>query len=573
LETLRDVRALLANELGVDPGRKLQELEQDVLRQSNALEWAPPRDLSTPASSSQMTAPAPVQDDPATNRYTLPSPPPITTLTTTLVGRDVEIDVVSALAGPGALVTLTGPAGVGKTRLLLAVANRMQRPAWFIDLTAATSDDDVTLLISQALLPTFSGAEPLPVLAAGLEAATHPLVVLDGCEHVTDGVRRVLSALRRTDSSATFLLGSRRPTDLPHEQVHRLSPLPVPGYAQLDHSELLEVDAVRLFMDRARLARAGYEPTRNDTTLIGKIVTAVDGLPLAIELAASLLDVDTPSAVLQRLEGQLGSMPHARFSLPTRERTLAAAIDASASALPSEERDLLAALGVFAGQFDLDGAAAVADAPLDQTYSRLVALTRQSLVVSVGDGRFHLLAPVRSWARSIAVATLDVAAVRQRHAIFLCGSAWAAWEQGGGTRHRGALRGLATVLPDARSALEWSLEHRDVICAIKIAVSCSWVWTLSGNGEDGLRELLRVKELADSHPTTDPETTHLRAALLRSIGLVANPVGRLELAADVCAEAADCTYSSATTNKPRPRFSRWASPAGPGASSPTRGKL
>lgn len=539
LETLRDVRALLARELGVDPGRRLQELEQDVLRQSDVLEWTPPRGHAAIIATPQAVSPQLRRSvESAESRWSLPTPPPITTPTTTLVGRDQEIETVAALGSPGALVTITGPAGVGKTRLLLAVAVQSPRPVWYVDLTAATKDDDVALIIAQALDPSFSGAEPLPVLAAGLDEVG-AIVVLDGCEHVTDGVRQALAVLRRVGTGATFLLGSRRPTDLQQEQVHRLSPLPVPGTTVLDDDELLNVEAVRLFSDRARLARAAYEPTRQDAELIGNIVTAVDGLPLAIELAASLLDVDTPAAVLKRLEGQLGSMPHARFSLPTRERTLAAAIDASVSAASPEERDLLAALGVFAGQFDVEGAAAVADIEADQTYSQLVALTRQSLMVSIGDGRFQLLAPVRSWARTTAAASLDVAGVKERHATYMCGKVWTTWEQGGGLRHRGALRGLATVLPDARAALEWALEHHDVACSVKIAVACSWVWTLSGHGEDGLRELLRVKDLMDAQPLMDPEASQLRASLLRSIGLVANPVGNLELAAEVCAEAAD----------------------------------
>ncbi len=536
LESLRDVRALLARELGVDPGRNLQELERDILGQSDTLEWIPPR-AEAGGGTPEGTPPRITAPPPSAKRWELVAPSIPVEPATTLIGREAELNMLASLAQPGAMVTVTGPAGVGKTRLLLALAAGRRDTTWFVDLTGASTDDDVALLVTESLVPTYTGANPVEALTSALRDA-EATVMLDGCQHVMDGVRALIDSIRLVSDRLIVIVGSRLPCDTLDEHVHRVSVLPTPATNHTSMDELMKVESVHLFIDRARLARASFEPTTSDVEVISEIVTAVDGLPLAIELAASLLDVEDPPAVLSRLEQQLSTMPHARFSLPSRERTLDAAIEASASVLTPEERGLLTALGVFAGRFDLSAAAAVSGADESQTFASLVALTRQSLVVSLGDGTFQLLASVRSWARAASAKEPDPDLVRQRHASYICEIVWSAWQRGGGLRHRGALYGLAPVLPDARAALAWSFDQSDVVPALKIAVACSWVWTLQGKGEDGLRELQRVRTLAELQPLVGSDSLELTAALLRSIGLVANPVGRLALAEEVCSEAA-----------------------------------
>ncbi|MEV5879766.1 BTAD domain-containing putative transcriptional regulator [Streptomyces sp. NPDC052101] len=382
LAELRRVRGLLVDELGTEPGPALRTLERRMLAHDPALLLVPaPERPDEPRSS----APAP--------EPTVPRP------LTRLIGRARELSALDAALGAARLVTVTGPAGVGKTRLAVehAAGRADARLVRLADIRAAES---IAPAIAAALGGTPPSGDALTAVARVL-ADRHQLLVLDNCEHLVDPLADAVLPLLARCPGLRILATSRWALGLDGERVLALAPLPIDG---------ADGSAVELLFDRVRAVRAGWAPTARDTAAATAICTALDGLPLAIELAAARARsfglADIAAHVRERFDG-LGSP--ARGSVSPHD-SLVAAIAWSVDRLPDTERALLLRLWPFDGGFSWQAAAAVCPADADgAVFAGLAALVDRSVLsadVSSAHVRYRLLETIRRHCRDIATRTV-----------------------------------------------------------------------------------------------------------------------------------------------------------------------
>jgi predicted ATPase len=287
-------------------------------------------------------------------------------LSTTFFGRAAELAALDALfAGGDRLVTLLGPAGCGKTRLAKRhAAVHAARPAnpggaWFCDLSDARSGDAVMTCVAKALGLSLarSQAEGVGELGRALDARGPVLLVLDNCEQVTQDVASILTEWLGAAAEARFLATSRERLRTPGERIFELRPLPVP----VGEDDLAPHDSVALFVDRARLVCPEYLLRDSERRTVARIVRALDGLPLALELAAARIRVMNERALLGRLDKRLDLLADPRPGVPRHHATLRAAIDWSWDLLTEWERAALAQCSAFRGGFTVDAAEAVLD--------------------------------------------------------------------------------------------------------------------------------------------------------------------------------------------------------------------
>ncbi len=518
LDACRTVRRLLARELGLDPGPRLRLLEQQVLAQDDALRWRPPADDRPPV------PPATPGPPPGSTRP--PAPP------TSLVGRRQQLADLGDLLDRARLVTLTGPGGAGKTRLALELARaRPSGPVWFVDLSLLQDDRLVPASAARAVgAPAAAGEDPVDAVARRIGAAAG-LLVLDNCEHVLDAAADLASGLRDRCPELVLLATSRRPLRVTGEVVRPVPPLPLPPPGAAAPDEVRDVDAVRLFTERAAAVRPGFAVTEDDAADVAAIVAALDGLPLAIELAAAHADVLTPRGIRDRLRDHFELLESDSRDLPARHRTLRATIRSGVDLLDERERRFFVELGAFAGSFDLDAAAAVTATTSGQCYRAVASLVRQSLVVPTGGDRYRLLESLRAYAAEALAARPEREDVRRRHLDHVLALVTAADDGLRSAEQAGWLQRLAASLPDLRAALRWALDGGAPGRGARLAVAANWFWTLEGMLDEAEHWLERALPGADDD--------HVRAALLHAIGRIAAPRGDLPEAHDACLRSAE----------------------------------
>lgn len=536
LDVLRAVRRVLADELGLDPGRPLQALEQQILRRDPALAGPAAADRAT---SSSPTASTPGSRDVATATFPAPGPPPRPPV---LIGRDEDLEQVTRRLEPGATVTLTGPAGIGKTALVRAVAHaRQDEPVWSVDLADVDSAESTATAMARQLGCTGQlPGDPTSVLVAGFRSR-RGLLVVDTCEHLMPAVSLLLHALHEQSPNLTILAASRRPLDLPYEAVVRLPPLQVPEEgARLPLDVLAEIPAVRLFVERAARVRSDFRLDASTAEDVTEIVRSMEGLPLGLELAAAHAEALDAAGIRERLDDRLGA-DAAPAVTATRRSSLRAAVEASCVLLTAEEKKVFAPLAVFRGTFDLDAVKAVVAPEDGDPYPTLASLVRQSMVSHEGGRNYRLLRPMRNYAAEQVAAAPGHGAIRDRHAVYVAGASTAAnRELRTGTT---SLERLHRLLPDARTAMEWSLSSGRLDDAADIAVAYTWYWAINGQAGDGLRWLAAVLERIEESRADRPVESRREAAVLRSLGLLYNPMGEVGKARDHCRRAIELSRS------------------------------
>jgi predicted ATPase/class 3 adenylate cyclase len=350
---------------------------------------------------------------------------------TSLVGREQAIgELADLLARPGVrLVTLTGPGGVGKTRLALAVgeraAGRFDSGAAFVPLAGVTAPEMVVGGIGRAVGADLAGASaPLHALAEQLGDGAW-LLILDNLEQVT-GAARDLDELLARCPGLVIVATSRTALGLRAEREYPVPPLPLPAGptgdpAGMPLQELMASPAVALFVDRARAVRPDFALTEGNAAAVVAICRRLDGLPLAIELAAARTRLLDPGALLDRLSRSLDALGTGAVDLPERQRTLRATVEWSVGLLDDAERSLLEIMAVFAGGWTVEAAAQVAGLKEDQALDLAEALARHSLIQpdrTDRGPRLQMLGTVREFVAERLAARPDVTKIQRRHAQY-----------------------------------------------------------------------------------------------------------------------------------------------------------
>ncbi|HWB71324.1 MAG TPA: BTAD domain-containing putative transcriptional regulator [Egibacteraceae bacterium] len=517
------LRTRLSGELGLEPGPALQRLEEAILLQKSELDWTPPGAFQA--------TPAPALS-PARSRIAhLPRP------LSAFVGRVDALDEVGALLATERLVTLTGPGGVGKTRLAAAAADRAQAAfpdgGAFVALAGVGDPDLVLVTVARALAVPEEASRP-PVEQLGRHLAQRRfLLVLDNLEHLLPAAGD-LAQLLAACPDLTVLATSRTPLGLAGERRYPVPALELPDRRDWADAHMLSAnEAVALFSDRARAVRPDFALTDRNAAAVAELCARLDGLPLAIELAAARSNVLTPRALLARLEPGLSLLTRGPGDQPARHHTLRAAFDWSHDLLDPATQRLFRRLGVFVDGADLHAVEAVCaegdagTALLDA----LGALIDASLVLrDPGDGepRFRMLETVRAYALGRLDASGEADACRRRHLRHFLALAEEGKPPPGFTDDRR----LTVLEPEAgnlRAALAFGLDRGDVESAGRLAAALYGWWRDSGRlreGRDWVRALL-ARQLPG----------RLRAELLTWTGWLAANQADYGRAADRFAEA------------------------------------
>jgi predicted ATPase/DNA-binding SARP family transcriptional activator len=483
LDSYQELRRRLAEELGLDPGPELAALHGAIL-------------AGDPSEDAPAPAPRPVR--PTSN---LPAP------VSELIGRDHAVQRIRELLAVGRLVTVTGPGGVGKTSLALAVARSLVEAypdgAWLVDLTTWDgSGDPAELVLSVLSIPDPpDGARPAGERLATALREGRTLLVLDNCEHVIEQAAGLVGALLPAAPGLRVLATSREPLRLRGEARWDLPPLDVPDTD--DPARLAGSPAVRLF-----LARAGLAAEPETAAGVAEVCRRLDGIPLALELAATRVPALGVSELAARLRvprdrfGLLGSGPR---DAPARQRTLAAVIDWSWRLLSEAERAVLCRLAVHSGGCTLDAAEAMhadegavvgAGAVLDL----LAGLVDRSLVVR-GDGpRFRLLESVSAYCLDRLRESGEEAALRRRHADYYLALAERAEPLLRGPGQREWLRRLDSEAPNLRAALDTFRRDGAAEQALRLAGALAWYWVLRGRLTEARRALSGALEVPGEAP-------------------------------------------------------------------------
>jgi predicted ATPase len=397
------------------------------------------------------------------------SPGNLRAATTSFIGRESEVAEVQAAVKAHRLVTLTGVGGVGKTRLALEVAVRLADEfpdgVWFFELAAVTDPAAVPDAVAAVLgITQQPGKTVTESLAAALEGRSR-LLVFDNCEHVVDSVADLVEAILAASATVTILATSREGLGVGQEQLWR-----VPS---LDINSGTESDAVNLFLDRAHSVVSDFSLAQpGEADAVVEICRRLDGIPLAIELAASRMASMTASEVRDRLDQRFRLLVGSRRGL-SRHQTLRHAVAWSYDLLDDAEKALLDRCSVFAGGFDLESACAVMGSEDDfATLDLLDALVRKSLLVadrSSGRTRFSMLETIRQFAEEQLVARGEASEIRAAHSRYFAGreaDILALWDS---PRQREAYDWFTIELANLRTAFRWAADQGDLDAAATIA--------------------------------------------------------------------------------------------------------
>jgi predicted ATPase/class 3 adenylate cyclase len=474
------------------------------------------KDLTEPHRLFQLVDPTLPQDFPPLRTLeNLPTNLPIQA--TPFVGREREVDVIVGVLGREGvrLVTLTGPGGTGKTRLAIqAAAELVEEFPNGVFLVALAPITDPQLVLP-AVAQTLGVNE-----AAGLSLATYLatkklLLVVDNFEQVIAAAPR-LAELLTVAPDVRLLVTSREPLRLAAEHVYPVPPLDLPDPRHLPElSTLSQYEAVALFIERAQAARPSFELTSANAPAVAQICVRLDGLPLALELAAARMPLLSPDTMLRRLDDRLKLLRGGARDAPVRHQTLRDMLAWSHDLLNQDERQLFARLGVFVGGFTLEAAEAVGDAELDT----LASLVDKNLIRREGE-RLGMLETIREFALERLTESGDAETIRRRHADYFLSVAQSAnltSEAEGEQRYD-------IIIPDrdnVRGALEWALQSGELELGLRLAVALEHYWV--GNSPlEGKRWLGQLLDRSGELPGT------VRAAALRAKGTATYVSGELE---------------------------------------------
>ncbi|HZD86712.1 MAG TPA: BTAD domain-containing putative transcriptional regulator, partial [Gaiellaceae bacterium] len=512
LETARALRRRLREDVGIEPGPAVRDLYRDILLQARHLALEPPK--------------------PPGN---LPSQ------LTLFVGRTDELREVAALLDESRLVTLTGPGGIGKTRLALEAGRQLRSRfpggIWWIDLAPVTDPTTVSDEVAAAL-----GVSPGPDgSVAALARSLHrrdALLLLDNCEHVAAAVGKLAATVVREAAGPRVLATSRTPLFAEGERLWAVPPLGLPAEGSRP-ANLARSDAVRLFVERARAVDPSFALDVDNSPAVAEVCRRLDGVSLAIELAAARLDLLSPREIVARLDDRFAFLEHSAVRAPTRHRTLQAAFDASYDLLAERERAAFDRLAVFAGPFDLDAAAAVAavdGGSPSRMLPAVTALVDASLLTAVRDDaetRYRLLESLREYAATHLRERGSEHAARQAHTAHYLDLAAQAGTVLGTPDFAQWMPRLTSSYVELRQAVAWSLEHEDPAATLRAMAALREFWYRRGDALEAQRWTARMLE-----DDLAPVAAALRAEVHNAASFAADVAGDLAASTKHAEEAA-----------------------------------
>ncbi len=449
LTVFADARRVLADELGADPSPELAAAHLAVLRAE------PP-----------------------------PEPPKIPAQLTTFIGREAELARIADLLGTGRLVTLTGPGGAGKTRLSIEAGGRADGEVCFVDLSPVTSGADVAQAVLTALglretglFPT-GGAPPDPV--GRIEVALTDrrlLLILDNCEHVIADAAKLVHRLLSSSPGLRVLATSREPLGITGEALCAVPPLASPPLGT-DAAEATGYESVRLFTERAAAVRPGFRLDDDSAERVWRICEALDGLPLAIELAAARLRTLPLDQLEARLDDRFRLLSKGSRTAAPRHQTLRAVVGWSWDLLTPDEQNLLRRFAIFAGGATVDAVASVCGLSEPDTEDLLDSLVDKSLIEFSGE-RYRMLETIRAFSAERLDESGERDAVARAHAGHFLALAQTADPHLRRTEQIEWLARLTVERANLHAALRWAVES-DTALALRLVGALSSYWRLQG---------------------------------------------------------------------------------------------
>lgn len=456
---------------------------------------------------------------------------------TDVIGRDDELNALREDLQSYRLITLTGAGGCGKTRLALEVAWDQQavfpHGVWVIELAAIEDPEQVPAAVLNTMgLREQPGSTPKDVLIAHARER-RLLLILDNCEHLLDTVREFTRGLLESCPSVHVLASSREELGVSGEHVVPISPLPVPDVKDAEsHERMTQNPAVRLFLERARTMEPNLEVTDEDRASVVEICRRLDGLPLALELAAARARVLSMRELADRLDRRLDMLKGGPRSALPRHKTLRGLIEWSYELLEDSEQRVFRRLAVFIGGWNLESAEAVCEDETIESWDVLDLLARlveKSLIVPDGrrtgeSTRFHMLETVRQYAQERLLQSEDTDRVRERHRDYFLSLAEQAAQHLTGNEH---LEWLARLTPDhenLRRAMDTCVDLQHVGHGMRFAVALADYWMVRCHWEDG--EKLAARALDQSDPS---EPSSVRGRILAWLGVLAEKRGDYEV--------------------------------------------
>ena len=502
----------------------------------NDLGSHPLRDLPRPERVVQLCHPDLHNDFPPLRTANVVAAANLPVQLSSFIGRKAEISAIREALADNRLVTLTGAGGSGKTRLAVQVAAEIATEfadgVWYVDLAPITDPDVVPLTVARALgLPDHPGQQTIDVLLR-FTRDRRMLIVLDNCEHLLDASAELVIAMLGACPSLTLLATSREPIGVTGEVSWR-----VPSLSLAD-------EAIELFSDRARRTRPDFRVTAVNTEAVTEICRRLDGLPLAIELAAARIRALTPAEIVDSLHDQFRLLTGGARTAVRRQQTLRASVDWSHALLSEPEQVLFRRLAVFFGGFDIEAVHAVAaggEVERYQVLDQLTLLVDKSLVVaedSPHGTRYRLLETVRQYAQEKLREAHEGDDVRTRHRDHYTAMA-ALLDAPAGSGYQERIERAEADMANLRAAFTWSLERADDTLALALASSLQPLWWTRWRVREGLNWLSSALACGTS-PSTEAKAARVRAVADKELlsAFTGSSEGR-EVAAQALATARD----------------------------------
>ena len=543
LAAYEDTRRVLADQLGVDPSADLAAVHLAILRGEPPQPPAGPGHGQGPAGpgAAQPRAGTPSRaglSGPVQPSFIVPDRSNLPAQLTSFVGREEELGRLGKLLGESRLVTLTGPGGAGKTRLSVEASGRLAGELadgiWFVPLAPVRDALDVPQAVLTAIGVQDAGwldpaeAARLAALApaerlADVLARRELLLVLDNCEHLVDAVARLAGLVLSRAPGVRILATSREPLSITGETLCPVPSLELPP-EDAGAEEAARFAAVALFTDRAAAVRPGFTVDHATAGPVVRICRALDGIPLAIELAAARLRALTPAQVADRLDDRFGLLSMGSRSALPRHQTLRAIVDWSWELLDEPERVTLRRLSVFRGGATPESAEAVCalDGDRGPVVDLVAALVDKSLVTATGEHevRYHLLETVRAYAADRLAEAGEVDAARAAHAEYFVTLAERAEPE---LRARDQVRWLNRLSAEhdnCAAALRFAIDGGDVPLALRLLGALTFFWMMRDYDAEAREWAAAIEAIAGD---TAPPGLRDAYALCRMMAMLASP--------------------------------------------------